>query len=155
MAFRIAGLDPAQFREWFSLSDAELAARRAVRRTVDERPGYPCRISLEDAEVGEEVLLLRFEHHPVDSPYRAAGPIFVRRAATRAFDAVGVVPPALSSRLLSVRAWDAAGLLRGAEVCHGSELAPLIERLFGDWRVEYLHVHHAKPGCFACRVDRA
>ncbi len=156
MGFRISGLSPDAFRPLFLLDDEALAAHGARRRIADEKPGFPCRVSLEDAEPGEEVLLLHFEHHPADSPYRAAGPIYVRRNAAHAFEGdPGEVPGMLRHRLLSVRAYDAAGMMTGADVCTGTDLEEAISHLFGDPRTAYLHVHNAKPGCFDCRVDRA
>jgi hypothetical protein len=40
-------------------------------------------------------------------------------------------------------------------VSPGSELEALIERFLAEPRVAYLHVHNARRGCYACRVDRA
>ena len=46
MSFRITGLPAERFAHLFTLSDPELAAQGAVRRTADGRmPGYPCRQS--------------------------------------------------------------------------------------------------------------
>jgi hypothetical protein len=64
------------------------------------------RISLQDAAVGEEVLLLTFRHQAGASPYAASGPIFIRRSATQSFDAINVIPDQQRRRLLSVRAYD-------------------------------------------------
>jgi hypothetical protein len=154
MSFRISGLPAELFQELFTLSDAELAARGAVRRIADARPGYPCRISLTDAAPGEEVILTHFEHHAVDSPYRASHAIYVRRGE-QTFAATDLVPEQLQLRLLSVRAFDRDGMLVEADVLDGRELEPAIARLFGAPRTSYLHVHYAKPGCYAARVDRA
>jgi hypothetical protein len=151
--FIIAGLDPDAFAHYFRASDAELAAAGA-RRVVAEGPGYPCRVSLADAPVGEELVLCAYVHHDVASPYRGAGPIFVRRAATAAVRHVDVVPPALARRVLSVRAYDADGDLRNFAVTPGSELPGTIGRLFADPAIAYLHAHNAGPGCFAARIDR-
>jgi hypothetical protein len=155
MDYRITGLDPKRFEPLFALDDAALARHRAVRRIVAEKPGAPCRVSLEDAEPGEEVLLLNHEHLAVDSPYRASHAIYVRRAARAAWDRVNEVPPALASRLLSVRAFDAAGFMREADIAPGTELPGLVARLFADPRVTYLHAHYARAGCYAARIDRA
>src|SRR5271169_6581628 len=108
MRLRYIGLDPGQFRELFALPDAALAARGIQRVTADAKPGFPCRVSLEDAEPGETLLLLPFEHQPAASPYRASGPIFVRETAAAAYDGAGL-PPVFAGRILSVRAYDAAG----------------------------------------------
>ena len=154
-SFQLVGIDPEPFEPLFCLSDEELEELGAVRRIVTEMPGSPCRISLEDAPLGEEVLLLPYLHQPAASPYRASGPIFVRRGAKQSRLAPGEVPPYIASRLISARGYDADHMIVAAEVCEGTDVAAQIERLFSDDRVAYIHLHNAKRGCFACRVDRA
>lgn len=154
MPFRITGLAPEPFQHLFALSDAELAARGAVRRIADRKPGFPCRISLTDAEPGQEVILTHFEHHAVASPFRASHAIYIRRGEQR-HEAVDQVPEQLRLRVLSVRAFDRAGMLVDADIVDGHALEPVIARLLGDPQTDYLHVHYAKPGCYAARIDRA
>jgi hypothetical protein len=154
MDFRIRGLDPKPFQRFFEMSEAELARHRARRRRVDSLPGAPCRIALADAPVDSEVLLLNYEHLPVDSPYRASHAIYVS-TAREAFDAVNVVPQALRDRLLSVRAFDSRGNMLDADIAEGTVVEPLIDRLLELEGVEYLHAHFARRGCFAARIDRA
>ena len=153
--FQFVALPFEPFAPYFDLDDAGLHAIGARKMVVEEKPGTPCRVSLEDAEIGETVVLVPFTHHDVASPYRASGPIFVRRGARRAAPAPGEVPRLLRHRLLSIRAYDAAGMMVAAEVVPGSELEPVLDRLLTQETVDYLHVHNAKPGCFACRVQRA
>lgn len=154
-SFQIVALRAELFASLFGRSDAQLQAVGARRVVVDEKPGTPCRVSLTDAEVGETVLLLPFTHHDVSSPYRASGPIFVRRDATTANPAADEIPEMFRDRLLSIRGYDAAAMMVGAEVVHGRELADTIRSLFDDDRVRYLHVHNALPGCYNCCVVRA
>jgi hypothetical protein len=154
MAFKISGLSAAHFTSLFTLSDAELAVRGVVRMLVDRQPGFPCRVSLRDAECGETVLLLNFEHHPVATPYRSRYAIFVRENAAEAHLEVNAVPDVLRTRLVSLRAYDRAGMLIDADVMCGSVLAPAINQMLGKPETQYLHVHNAKPGCYAARVDR-
>jgi len=154
-SFRFAALSYAPFASLFDLDDAALEARGARRMVVEETPGTPCRVSLQDAEIGETVILVPFAHHDVASPYRASGPIFVRKGARAATYAPGEVPPLLRHRLLSVRAYDREGMMVEADVAAGSELEPVLQRMLALDRVAYLHVHNAKPGCFACAVERA
>jgi len=154
MTFRITGLPAADFADWFTLDEAALAARGAVVRTADSNPGFPCRISLTDAAVGERVLLINYEHLPVDSPYRSRHAIYIRAGETT-FDAVDTVPPMLRSRLLSLRAFDAAGLLQSADVVDGAALESVLEPMLADPRTAYVHVHFARPGCYAARIERA
>jgi Protein of unknown function (DUF1203) len=154
MHFRISGLPLARFASLFGLSDAQLAAHNALRRIVDAKPGFPCRVSLQDAEPGESVLLLNYEHQSAASPYRAAHAIYVREKARETTCEIDSVPKMLSSRLLSVRAFDRSGMMVGADVAQGADLAATIRRLFEENDAAYLHVHNAKPGCYAARVDR-
>lgn len=153
MSFRIRGVDPAPFTELHTFSDAELAARNIVRIRVDEKPWAPCRISLDDAEIGEQVLLLNYDHLPVETAYRQQGPIFVRETARR-FDDVDIVPPALARRTLSLRGFDAENMMIEADLVDGAEAAALIMRFFANPAVDYIHAHYAKRGCFAACIDR-
>ena len=154
MSFRIQGLSPVPFADLFSLPDEALAGRGAMRVVADESPGYPCRVSLTDAAIGDEVILTHYEHHLVDSPFRSGYAIYVREGEKR-YDEIDRVPPALRLRLISLRAFDRDGMLLDADVADGRELESLIERLFINPRVAYLHAHFAKPGCYAALVERA
>lgn len=155
MSFRISGLPQSEFRELFQLSEAELFAKGIRRMTVDLFPGYPDRISLDDAPIGSTVLLLNYEHQPANTPYRSRHAIFVHEQAPETFDATDIVPPALKRRVLSIRAFSEAGDLLAADLGKGDELAPKFEAMLADPNVAYLHAHYAKPGCFAARVVRA
>ena len=155
MNFRITGLPAERFAHLFALSDADLAAHGAIRRIADERtPGYPCRISLTDSRPGDELLLVNYEHHAVESPYRMRFAIYVR-SGEETYDRIGDVPEQLRIRTLAVRAFDAEGMMLGWELVEGRELEAAIERLFANERAAYLHVHFAAPGCYAARVERA
>lgn len=154
MSFRVRGLSPEPFAPLFALGDEELAERGIVRRIADEPNSFPCRVSLEDAAPGEEVLLLPYRHHPGPSPYQASGPIYVRRAATQPYDRVDELPAMQHRRLCSVRAYDEAGFLVVAEVVAGAELESQVRRFFERPEAAWIHVHNARPGCFAFRVER-
>jgi hypothetical protein len=152
MSFRISGLPAEQFAGLFNLSDEELQQRGAVRTIA--AGNLPCRVSLTDAQPGDELLLVNYEHHPVNSPYRMRFAIFVRQGEQQ-FDAVDEVPMQLRRRMLAVRAFDDAGMMIGHELIDGEHAEQAIERLFSAPATAYLHVHYASPGCYAARVDRA
>ena len=155
MMFRIKGLSAEPFQHLYSL-DAEALARAGARRyLVDRKPGFPDRITMRDAEIGETALLLNHVTHEVDTPYRTAYAIFVREGAEEAFDAVDEVPPAMRARLLSLRGFDARGMLIEADVVDGREAESLIARLFANPRVAYIHAHNAKHGCYSGLIERA
>ena len=127
--FQISALPAEPFANLFTLSEAELAQRGARRYVADSKPGFPCRVSLVDADPGERLILVPFTHHDVDSPYRASGPIFIREGARRAMPGVDDVPESVRCRLPSIRAYDEAGFLLGAEATEGRDLEAQVEVL--------------------------
>ena len=152
--FRIVGLSEAQFEPLFSLDDDELAQKGARRLVVDAKPGFPCRVSLQDAEIGERVILAPFVHHDVESPYRASGPIFVRETAKQIELAPDEIPEVVAGRVMSVRAYNDKGMMVNAAVTPGKELKSQVEKFLGDAKISYLHLHNAGAGCYSCRVER-
>ena len=154
MSFRVLGLSPDQFRPLFAMADAQLH-QLGARRVIADDPSMPCRVSMEHAELGEELLLLNFEHQPANTPYRATHAIYVRKVADRAFEAVDTVPEVLASRLLAIRAFDGQHMMIDAEVCEGTQAAEMFERFLANPRTSYLQVHNARRGCYAARVERA
>ena len=155
MTFQITALPKETFAHLFELSDDALADAGAIRVSATEKPGFPCRVSLEDAEIGEEFLLVHYEHQPAATPFRASHAVYVRPGARTAQPAAGEVPAMLRGRILSLRAFDESGMLVGADLAEGAALEQAIAGLFADARVAYLHAHFAKPGCYAARIDRA
>jgi len=153
--FRLVGLAPEAFAPFFALTDEQLAERGIHRVVADRKPGYPCRISLVDAEIGEPLLLLPYCHQPANSPYQASGPIFIRSGARQRVADASEVPPYVTDRLMSVRAYDERDFIVDAEVCAGADVAATIRRMFEDAQVRYIHLHNAKRGCFSCRAERA
>jgi hypothetical protein len=151
MSFRIKGLPAEPFADLFALSDQALKARGAVRQVADN--GTPCRVSLTDAEPGQPVVLVNYEHQPADSPYRSRFAIYVREGE-RTFDEIDRVPDQLRKRMLSVRAFDKDGMV-DTDLVDGRALEPVIERILADARADYIHLHFARPGCYAARVERA
>lgn len=155
MSFRIKGLPAESFDHLFALSDEELAKQSAVRRIADGRtPGYPCRVGLADSRPGDELLLVNYEHLPVDSPYRMRFAIYVRKGDAT-YDRVDEVPEQLRKRMLAARSFDGKGMMVGFELLDGQELESAIDRLFKQPNAEYLHIHYAAPGCYAAKVERA
>ena len=155
MDFQISALDVDQFQQFFGL-DGETLHSLGVRRMVaDTKPGYPCRVSLRDAGIGENVLLMNYEHQAAPTPYRSRHGIFVREWARQATPERNEIPDMLRHRLLSVRAFDASGMMIDADIGDGPYLETLILRMLASSSVDYLHIHNAKPGCYAASVKRA
>jgi hypothetical protein len=155
MAYRIEGLPPAAFDGLVGTSDGELAAQRAVRVTADKPGAYPCRITLEDAEPGEALLLLNHVSHDVDGPFRASHAIFVREGAAAPGRFEDEVPPMLDRRMVSLRGFDAAGMMRAGLLAAPGEADARIRDLFADTDIATIHAHTAAYGCFLARIERS
>ena len=154
MTYRIKGLEPAPFLSLFELGDAELEMRGMTRMRVDS-PSFPCRVSLRDADIGDEVILLNHVSHDGLNPYRACHAIFVSKSATEAADYADDIPPALNRRILSLRAFDARGMMVDAAIAQPGEADTAIRRMLSDERTDHIDAHNAVRGCFAARVERA
>ncbi|MFV0322745.1 MAG: DUF1203 domain-containing protein [Alphaproteobacteria bacterium] len=148
-------LDYEVAKDLFDCSDDELENIGAKRIIVDAYPGYPCRVSLKDAQIGEEVVAFSYCHHDVFSPYNAQGPIFVRKNIEKANLPINTLPKMIGHRLLSVRGYNAIGLMIEADVIEGTQLAETIQGFFNNNEVDYIHIHNAKPGCYNFAVIRA
>lgn len=152
MTFRIQALDPSRFAPLFDLPDDALAAHLAVRMMADSNPGFPCRVSLADAEIGEELLLVNHAHQPLASPYRAAHAVFVRRHVAQAHPRADEVPAMLHTRHLSLRGFDADAMLLRAELIQGATL----DAMFAEpSALAFVDIHFAGPGCYAAKAVRA
>lgn len=151
--FQIHPLPAETFSYLAGLSDTELAERNIQVRVSDG--GYPCRVSLADAPEGARVYLLNFEHQPNQSPYRSRHAIFVKEGAEERHPEPGTVPVSISSRLLSVRAFNQRHEIIDAEVIDGKEIADRIPAYLANPEVDYIHLHYAGRGCYAAKVTRA
>ncbi len=155
MSFVVAGLDPDEFKPLFNLSDDDLAARGVVARTADAKPGFPCRVTLEDAEPGERVLLFNHESHKATTPYRSSYAIYVREDADMAATYKDELPPVFKNRPISLRIFNKDGMLIGADMGVNDELKNKIEAALKRPGAAYLHAHNAMHGCFAAEIRPA
>lgn len=153
MTYRISGLSPDRFAALFAMSDAELGEHNARRVTATADRGFPCRISLDDARAGEELILLHHTSHDVATPYRSAYAIYVRpnvAAATYRDEP----PPVFAGRPIALRAFAADGMLQTARLAGPDEADAAIRDLFADAAISYIDAHNAAHGCFAARIER-
>lgn len=63
MNFRFKPLENSEFSNLFELDSLELEKIGSTKMIMDKFPGFPCRVSLQGAELGEEVILLSYKHH--------------------------------------------------------------------------------------------
>jgi hypothetical protein len=153
MTYRITGLDPAPYKPLFGLSDDELAERGIVRMTVTE-PTFPCRVSLTDRAIGEKVLLLNHISHDVANPYRASHAIFVTEGVEEPAEFIDEVPPVFEKRVLSLRGFDADGMMADAVLTQPGDADAGIRKLFANPDIVTIHAHNATRGCFSAKIER-
>ena len=154
MNFQIKPLQYDAFSHLFDLDDAALSAQNACRQLVTSKPGTPCRVSMQDADVGESVILFNYTHQPEDSPYQASHAVFVRENADQAQFAINEVPDVIRSRLISLRFFDHDHMMCDADVVPGEAVAQAIATAVDNDQIAYIHIHNAKPGCFAASAHR-
>lgn len=152
--YTIKGLPRADFAPLFSMDDGELAQQNACRVTATG-PGFPCRISLMDAEKGESLILLNHVSHDVATPYRASFAIFVREEAVDPPAWIDETPPVFAGRPMALRGFCNNGLLIDATLALPGQADERIRALFGNPQIAYIHAHNAAHGCFSARIDRA
>jgi hypothetical protein len=153
MTYRISGLDPAPYKPLFGLSDEQLAGQHAIRMTVTERPGFPCRVSLVDRDIRESVLLLNHVSHDFANPYRASHAIFVADADRAEF--IDELPPVFAGRVLSLRGFDGDGMMMDALLAQAGEAEAAIRTLFDNPAIDTIHAHNATRGCFSAKIERS
>ncbi|MDN5477962.1 MAG: DUF1203 domain-containing protein [Chryseobacterium sp.] len=152
--FKLEALDYLDFEYLNDLSETELAENHIKKIKADKFPGFPCRVTLEDAAIGETVFLLNYDFHNVNSPYRASGPVFVRANQLTKKYAQNEIPVMFNHRLLSIRGYNKEAMMIFAYVSEGRFLKNKLLQILENPKIEYIHLHNAKPGCFNCTVKR-
>jgi hypothetical protein len=105
-----------------------------------------------DRDIGEQVILLNHVSHDVGNPYRASHAIFLADGEQGEY--VDEVPPVFDPRMLSLRAFDAEGMMQDALITQPGEADAGIRKLFANPDIAYIHAHNAARGCFSARIDR-
>jgi len=154
MTFQIQPLPKSAFEKYFKMSDTELARHKAMRSITQQSPGTPCRVSLDDAKIGEEVILINYQHQDAPTPYQSSHAIFIRKDAQEFRPAVGEIPDFFNKRLISARHFSDDGLMLDAQAVQGKHLKETIKAFFAARNTGYIHLHFAIPGCFAAKVTR-
>ncbi len=154
MKYRIEGIDATAFSHHFNLTDHQLTEANVIRCIADAEHAFPCRVSLLDAAIGESLLLINYQHQPANNAYQSRHAIYVNENATTAAVFENEIPEQMKRRLLSIRAYDQADMMLDADVVDGVNAESTIKQFLYSAQAAYLHIHYAKRGCFAARVDR-
>jgi hypothetical protein len=154
MTYKISGLSPHAHAHLFDMDDAQLAAINARRVTATASKGFPCRVSLEDAQEGESLILFHYVSHDVATPYRSAYAVYIREMVNNAAIYLDETPPVFEGRPIALRAFDADGNLRNAGLALPGQADARIRELFEAEEIAYIHAHNAAHGCFSAAIER-
>ncbi len=154
MGFLVTGLSPEPYLYLYGMSDADLAANGVKRYLADEAPGFPDRVEMRDADIGQSLLLLNHVSMEQDTPYQASHAIFIREGATKAYREENEIPDVMFRRLLSLRAFDDQGMMVDADIAEGEDIAPLARRFLEIPQVSYIHAHNVIRGCYSGKIVR-
>lgn len=126
----------------------------AVTYVADAEQRYPCRRCLHDGAPGEEMTLLSYDPFRGDSPYRKASPIFVHKRGCELYRGAEM-PEQQKRRPMTLQGYDASHMMVNSGSAEGgAEVERVCMEMLGDERVDYLHLHNAKSGCFSVGVER-
>jgi hypothetical protein len=154
MGFVVTGLSPEPYLHLYGMSDADLAANGVTRYLADEAPGFPDRIEMRDADIGQSLLLLNHVSMGQGTPYQASHAIFVREGAEDAYRRENEIPDVMFRRLLSLRAFDDDGMMVDADIAEGEDIALLARRLLEIPKVSSIHAHNVVRGCYSGKIER-
>lgn len=153
MAYQVSGLSKADFVDLFVMTDDALAQINA-KRVRATGPGFPCRISLQDAKLGDTLILLHHVSHDVATPYRSAYAIYVNETAADTPPYIDTTPPVFDGRPIALRGFTGEGMLHAASLALPGKADIKIRALLADPDIAYIHAHNAAHGCYSARIDR-
>ncbi len=144
-----------ELKEQLEQGTTELLGNPVTTVIADAKPGYPCRLSLEDAEPGEALYL--FSHTPFScaNAYRETGPVFIRKNAKPAKLPINELPDVAYARSIIFRAYDSEGTILSASPAEAGDLSGTLGRLLDDKHVDFVHLRAVVSGCFLCKARRA
>ncbi len=144
---------PTDVVERWRTAGVDEQGNRLTPIVADRPAAFPCRHCLRDAEPGEALLLASYSPFALHGPYKEIGPVFVHARPCARFTG-GDVPLQLRRRLLALRGYDRAQSLVDGVVVEGAAIEEALASLFARAEIDWVHARFARPGCFACRIER-
>jgi len=118
--------------------------------------GEPLRCCLKIAKPGEQILLIAYRPFDKPSPYAETGPVFVHVESCAGYRSHDLYPDEFRGREQIFRTYDAGGNILGGHLAGSTEdVEVVIERLFADRKVEYIHTRNVVFGCYMLELRRS
>lgn len=116
----------------------------------------PCRHCLNlIQEQQEELLLFIYDPFREMGAPPLPGPVYLHSKNCMRHEETQNFPPVYEGRQLTFDAYGRNGELLSATYLTGGGEAEQADRLFGDPRLQYIHVRSTEAGCFLFRLQRA
>lgn len=132
----------------------DLGHRLSVSMATENDTG-PCRSCLTVFVPGEGRLLFSYAPNQCDHPYNEIGPIYIHEKECQPYANYDAFPGELRTRRpLVLRCYAEDGRMVNGELVGGRPVEKVIEDLFEDPDVKYLHARTATVGCFIARIER-
>jgi Protein of unknown function (DUF1203) len=123
---------------------------------VDVARGYgPCRVCLQTFTVDRDQRIL-FTHDPFagHEPFPLPGPIYIHADACVPYAETSRFPDGLRFIPLTFHGYADERRIRAQERIDDGKVEEIVDRLFADPLIDYIHVRNTEAGCFIARIDR-
>ena len=121
------------------------------------RDGKPhqCRVCLTLSHPEEGVILLA--HRPFESgqPYAETGPIFVHERTCQPYTDDSAYPPEFPRSAVVLRAYSSEDRIVDAQAVGQRIVEEVINEMFANPAIQYLHARNLGYGCFMFRINRS
>ncbi len=116
----------------------------------------PCRSCLTVFVPGEGRILFSYAPNQYDHPYNEIGPIYIHERGCQPYADHNAFPLELRTRRpITLRCYASDGKMRDGELVGQHPVEEVIEKLFENPQIEYLHARTASVGCYIARIERA
>ena len=121
-----------------------------------ENDSGPCRSCLTVFRPGEGRILFSYAPNQHDHPYNEVGPVYIHEKECRPYADQENFPPELRTRRpLVLRCYADDGMMVGGELVGDRPVEEVINSLFAESEIKYLHARTATVGCYIARIERA
>ena len=115
----------------------------------------PCRHCLRTFAPGKDRrILLTYDRFEGVEALPQPGPVYVHEDSCTRYKSDSGFPEALRGSPRTLEAYARGRRLLGVEYVTDGNFEPVVEKLFGQEKVDYIQVHSTTAGCFTFRIER-
>jgi hypothetical protein len=116
----------------------------------------PCRSCLTVFAPGEGRILFSYAPNQCDHPYNEVGPVYIHERECQPYTNCDEFPLELRARQpMTLRCYAADATMIHGELVGQRPVENVIDKLFQNPRIKYLHARTASVGCYIARIERA